>query len=192
MQGSGWWLGNCEWHKTPWEYLHWQSRTSRKGWNHPQGNFSKGSCSCKQSFWYTPWDNINSPYTHELSPVLQVKSLTLGLECLLTPPLKIWFQLPRDACPWPPPWIWAWCLESHVYTFNSHFTSHIIRSGTNSELLVSNCSALLTLLTDPRYRQIPTFGRDTIRRFANNTSEMRKLAAQDFEDILQVSFFKSL
>ena len=34
---------------------------------------------------------------------------------------------------------------------------------------------------------MPTFGRGTIRRFANNVSEMKKLAGRDFEDILQVS-----
>lgn len=33
---------------------------------------------------------------------------------------------------------------------------------------------------------MPTFGRETIRRFSNNTSEMKKLAARDFEDLLQV------
>ena len=33
---------------------------------------------------------------------------------------------------------------------------------------------------------MPTFGRDTIRRFANNVAEMKKLAGRDFEDILQV------
>ena len=38
-----------------------------------------------------------------------------------------------------------------------------------------------------RFRQIQTFGRGTIRRFRNNTSEMKKLAARDFEDILQVT-----
>ncbi|GJJ11230.1 hypothetical protein Clacol_005462 [Clathrus columnatus] len=38
-----------------------------------------------------------------------------------------------------------------------------------------------------RYRLIPTFGRDIIRRFANNVAEMKKLAARDFEDILQCS-----
>jgi hypothetical protein len=37
-----------------------------------------------------------------------------------------------------------------------------------------------------RFRQIPTFGRDTIRRFSNNASAMKKLAARDFEDLLQV------
>jgi hypothetical protein len=37
-----------------------------------------------------------------------------------------------------------------------------------------------------RYRFIPTFGCDTIRRFSNNVSEMKKLAGRDFEDLLQV------
>lgn len=33
---------------------------------------------------------------------------------------------------------------------------------------------------------VPTFGRSTIRRFASNASEMKKLAARNFEDLLQV------
>lgn len=40
-----------------------------------------------------------------------------------------------------------------------------------------------------RFRQIPTFGRDTIRRFQTNISEMKQLAARDYEDILQVRRF---
>ncbi|KII83441.1 hypothetical protein PLICRDRAFT_79810, partial [Plicaturopsis crispa FD-325 SS-3] len=36
-----------------------------------------------------------------------------------------------------------------------------------------------------RFRQVPTFGRDTIRRFTNNASAMKKLAGRDFEDLLQ-------
>ncbi|KAL0057177.1 hypothetical protein AAF712_016187 [Marasmius tenuissimus] len=38
---------------------------------------------------------------------------------------------------------------------------------------------------DERFRRVPTFGRNTIRRFHNNVSQMKKLAARDFEDILQ-------
>jgi hypothetical protein len=38
-----------------------------------------------------------------------------------------------------------------------------------------------------RYRGVPTFGRGTIRRFHHNASAMKKLAARDFEDLLQVS-----
>ena len=37
-----------------------------------------------------------------------------------------------------------------------------------------------------RYRQVPTFGTSTIRWFSGNASGMKKLAARDFEDLLQV------
>jgi hypothetical protein len=37
-----------------------------------------------------------------------------------------------------------------------------------------------------RYRQVPTFGRSTIRHFSENASGMKKLAARNFEDLLQV------
>ena len=43
------------------------------------------------------------------------------------------------------------------------------------------------LMSPNRFRQVPTFGRFTIWRFHNNVSEMKKLAARDFEDILQAS-----
>ncbi|RPD53254.1 hypothetical protein L226DRAFT_548591 [Lentinus tigrinus ALCF2SS1-7] len=36
-----------------------------------------------------------------------------------------------------------------------------------------------------RYRMIPTFGRNTIRRFVNNMADLKKLAARDYEDSLQ-------
>ncbi|KAF8154664.1 hypothetical protein B0H34DRAFT_860496 [Crassisporium funariophilum] len=38
-----------------------------------------------------------------------------------------------------------------------------------------------------RYWRVLTFGRNTIRRFSNNVSAMKKLAARDFEDLLQCS-----
>ncbi|KAF8842659.1 hypothetical protein BDN67DRAFT_989041 [Paxillus ammoniavirescens] len=40
---------------------------------------------------------------------------------------------------------------------------------------------------DHRYRDVPTFGRDTICRFRKNVSDMKRTAARDFEDILQCS-----
>ena len=40
-----------------------------------------------------------------------------------------------------------------------------------------------------RYRQIPTFGRDSIRRFSNNVSGLKWLGARDYENLLQVSIF---
>jgi hypothetical protein len=36
------------------------------------------------------------------------------------------------------------------------------------------------------FRLVPTFGRDTIRRFSRNTSELKRMAAWNYEDILQV------
>lgn len=37
-----------------------------------------------------------------------------------------------------------------------------------------------------RFREVPGFGKDTIRCFGNNVSEMKQLAARDWEDLLQV------
>ena len=37
------------------------------------------------------------------------------------------------------------------------------------------------------YRQVPTFGSDTIQKFSINASELKKLAACDYKDLLQVS-----
>ena len=49
------------------------------------------------------------------------------------------------------------------------------------------CSTLLLFTDSPsRYRQISTFGSGTIRKFSQNSSEMKKLSARDFEDLLQV------
>ncbi|KAI9066045.1 hypothetical protein FKP32DRAFT_1529601, partial [Trametes sanguinea] len=36
-----------------------------------------------------------------------------------------------------------------------------------------------------RFANVPTFGRDTIRRFSANVAGLKKLAARDFEDLLQ-------
>ena len=39
-----------------------------------------------------------------------------------------------------------------------------------------------------RFHAMPTFGWDTICKFHNNASAMKKLAAHHFEDLLQVKF----
>lgn len=51
--------------------------------------------------------------------------------------------------------------------------------------------ALVYQLPSSSFRQIPTFGKDTIRKFSNNVSETKQLAARDYEDILQVCFTHS-
>ena len=54
--------------------------------------------------------------------------------------------------------------------------------------LQSNLSLIVLIVI--RYREIPTFGAGTIRRFASNASAMKKLGARDFEDLLQVGSIK--
>jgi hypothetical protein len=44
---------------------------------------------------------------------------------------------------------------------------------------------------DNSFREVPSFGGDTIRRFSANCSEMKKMAAHDFENLLQVCFENS-
>ncbi len=39
---------------------------------------------------------------------------------------------------------------------------------------------------------MPTFGRDSIRRFTNTVSELKKLGARDYENLLQVPIFSIL
>ncbi|KAF5325806.1 hypothetical protein D9611_000607 [Ephemerocybe angulata] len=52
----------------------------------------------------------------------------------------------------------------------------------------------LTAELDERFRLIPSFGRDGIRKFGRNVSGMKRRAARDFEDLLQCSItaFESL
>ncbi|KAG2004882.1 hypothetical protein CC2G_007810 [Coprinopsis cinerea AmutBmut pab1-1] len=45
--------------------------------------------------------------------------------------------------------------------------------------------AKLQQLND-NYRAVPTYGRNTIRRFPKRVSDMRKLAGRDYEDIIQL------
>lgn len=37
------------------------------------------------------------------------------------------------------------------------------------------------------YRLVPSFGRGTIRKFSRNVTELKQMAARDYEDLLQVS-----
>lgn len=46
--------------------------------------------------------------------------------------------------------------------------------------------AYTTALTCSSYRQVPTFGCGTIRRFNDEVSAMKKLAARNWEDLIQV------
>jgi hypothetical protein len=62
------------------------------------------------------------------------------------------------------------CGEDRIREFNYRYVSTV---------LISLCSQLISM------RETPLFGLDTIRRFSDDVSELRKMAARDYEDILQ-------
>jgi hypothetical protein len=43
-----------------------------------------------------------------------------------------------------------------------------------------------TNLIAPRFREIPSFGCDGVRKTTSNRSELKKMTAHDYEDMLQV------
>lgn len=63
--------------------------------------------------------------------------------------------------------------RDRIQIFNSRFVLML-------SIFVLNVHSML------RFRRVPTFGRDTIRQFDTNVSAMKRLAARDYEDILQV------
>ncbi len=88
--------------------------------------------------------------------------------------------------------------EVELGTWKALFT-HLIRilvanGGTSIQKLNDRCVYSMALLSLKlmhlilSYRSVPTFGQSTIRRFHNNASSMKKLAARDFEDLLQVPY----
>ncbi|KAF8057993.1 hypothetical protein FPV67DRAFT_1429294 [Lyophyllum atratum] len=48
-------------------------------------------------------------------------------------------------------------------------------------------NSLLVNEMDRRYREVPRFGQGVIRKFSANASELKKMAARDYEDLLQCS-----
>lgn len=73
--------------------------------------------------------------------------------------------------------------EIELGTWKGLFT-HLIH------ILVAHGGTSIQKLNDG-YRAIPTFGQSTIRRFSDNASSMKKLAARNFEDLLQVGIRQS-
>lgn len=86
-------------------------------------------------------------------------------------------------------------MEIHIHTFVTSSGRTRRRFGRSTEQSVSAYSQVFFDVTETKvngilivsFRLIPSFGPSTIRRFTDNTAAMKKLAARDFEDILQVS-----
>lgn len=68
--------------------------------------------------------------------------------------------------------------EDAVQQFNARFALVSIRRSPLSDCSI--CS---------RFRKVPVFGRNTIRRFTVNVSELPQFAAHNYEDVFQVCRF---
>ena len=82
-------------------------------------------------------------------------------------------------------------MEDNIYAFDAYLVRPWREWCTRTELEVSQQSIRVRLRDNEfdRYRKVATFGRGTIRRFHKNASAMKRLAARDYEDLLQVNGF---
>ncbi|KAL0568578.1 hypothetical protein V5O48_013407 [Marasmius crinis-equi] len=86
------------------------------------------------------------------------------------------------------------CLSSFGANFYELFVPDILHEfelgvwkATFTHLLRILCCLGGNSIQQLNARMVPTFGRDTIRKFSVNVSAMKQLAARDFEDLLQCS-----
>ena len=99
-------------------------------------------------------------------------------------------QILSTLSPWPSPQIQAWCLESDFYPSSSDSSCIwawcylLLKFQVRYNIFLSFLTSYQDI--NDRFCQISPFGHDTIWKFTNNVSRMKKLAARDFEDLLQV------
>ena len=110
------------------------------------------------------------PRTHSLSHLETWDSMSLNcFQLIFCTSLTLVFR----KLSW---YIW---LESWTHSVRIKLLYSMKGRWSSSDL------ALLSWLH--RFQAVPTFRESTIRWFAQNVSELKKLAARDYEDILQVS-----
>ena len=149
--------------------------------------------------WYFHWGNSYEVFTqHQISDThshssffcyhLMENGLIKSLEHIFSSSWRLWIWFSLHGHAGSSSQVWAGCLEGSVYSFNVHITRCWGRCTFNLESTV--CIIFFGHFSQPwwqnRYHQVPTFGWDTIRKFSNNALEMKKLAARDFEDLIQV------
>ncbi|KAF6760980.1 hypothetical protein DFP72DRAFT_804695 [Ephemerocybe angulata] len=66
------------------------------------------------------------------------------------------------------------------------FEIGVYKATLTQELRIAHVAGALPKV-NKRFRDTPTYGRGTIRKFSNNVAGMAKFAARDFEDVLQCS-----
>jgi hypothetical protein len=81
--------------------------------------------------------------------------------------------------------VWKALLTHLVRILHSLGAATVQEFNHRYVLFFSTCDAVRSSVLS--FRKIASFGTSTIRRFTHNVADMKKLAARDFEDILQVS-----
>jgi len=116
-----------------------------------------------------------------------VELMMTQAECLFGEVKPYWlWSICHVGC-WPFAWIWVRSMESHFYSSTADpWDLKTVSDFRNGQMVSMKYLYILPSLISTRYRQVPTFGQDTIRRFQENCSEVKKMTAQDFEDLLQV------
>ena len=119
--------------------------------------------------------------------------LITGLEHFCRDPWWTGIQSLCEAGCWLATWVWIGSLEGGIQTSCTSFVccssswTPCHRAGPPVRGVFFNMLIIMPFLIHIiRFCQMPTFGHSTIRRFCTNTSEMKKLAARNYEDILQV------
>ena len=100
-------------------------------------------------------------------------------------------QLPHHRSP---AWIWDQCLEVSAHASDPDAVCNPrwseSRSPFRQKVTLMWCHTMLISTNSwYRFRSVPTFGQDTIRKLPKSVSDLNKLAAHDYEDILQVCLF---
>ena len=79
---------------------------------------------------------------------------------------------------------WRMIFVHLLCILDSVDANHLTELDCRWELIFVDCPSL-THLEISSFRELPNFG-DSIRKFTSNASEMKKLAARDLENLLQV------
>ena len=114
--------------------------------------------------------------------------LNLSVECILLKAFSVWISIFLDFSCRLYARIRTWRLEKNFHPRTADITGYQWCCGkTRCEVSELQREKKFGFILPIRFRTVPTFGRDSIRRFVSNVSEMKKLGARDYENLLQVS-----
>ena len=113
------------------------------------------------------------------------------IECILNSFLWLWGKPLCPIRPWCYARVWHWPLEGCFDAPSSppHCFGWWCLTGIRFKVCICHLPFCITMfmIFNPRFRNVPTFGSDVIRRFAINVSSQKRITARDYEDFLQVS-----